>query len=572
MTGSDDEETDIVTDTPQRVVVVGASAAGLRCASRLARLRPGWRIIVVEARDEFSYGACGFPYVLSGDIEDLEELHRTADGTTRDADYFAQVKGVEVLAGWRAVGIDAAGRALLLEDAEGGERSLPWDELVLAAGARPLRLPDQPDHPRVVTFHTAADVRELHGRLARGEIRKAVLVGAGFLGCELAEAFVALWGAEVTLIEQADSPLPARLYPEVGAVVAHALRENDVDLRLGTGVERIEPTDDDVTVHLAGGGSVVGDVAVVGIGVAPAVELAETADIRLGPTGAIAVDERLATSAPHVWAAGDVVEVRHTITNEPAWLPLGSLANRQGRTLANVLAGIDDRFPPVAGAAALKVFDLNVASVGLSRTEAIARGDDVRAVWIASHDSADYWPEAAEILVQLTYRPLSRQVVGVQAVGPGEVVKRVDVATQLLQRGATLAEFAQLEHAYSPPYAPALDPLAVAAMVAENVEDGVAAGEPREQMAGARVLDVRNAEERAERPLGTVAAVEIPQDELRARRAELPGGPWLVVCERGPRAAEAVRWLAADGIAAHYLGGGLRWADLAGWRAATKQV
>ncbi len=549
----------------QRIVIVGASAAGLRCASRLARLRPGWSLTVVEAEESYSIAACGLPYVLSGDIDDLEALRRTADGTLRDDAYFAGVKGVEVLAGRRAVAIDTAGRKLRIRDRDGAEETLAWDELVLATGARPRRLPDQPQHPRVSVFHTADDVRPLHGQLARGGIGSAIVIGAGFLGCELAEAFAALWGAETTLLETAPSPLPGLLDPEVGAIVAHTLRENDVDLRLNIRVDRIEPDDDRVTVHLAGGETVTGDVAVVAVGVEPVVELAVAMGIRLGPTGAIAVDERLATSAPHVWAAGDAAEVRHAVTDEAAWVPLGSLANRQGRTLANILAGRDDRFPAVAAAAALKVFDLNVAAAGITREAAAARGDAVRSVWITAHDRADYWPEAAVIALQLTYRPESRRVVGVQAVGPGEVAKRVDVATQLLVRGATLAEFAGLEHAYSPPYAPAIEPLAVAAMVAENAEDGVESRGPAEDLGETRILDVRLAGEIAERPLAMAGVTCLPQGELRERQEELAARPWLVVCEHGPRAAEVVRRLQDSGLTASYLGGGLKWRDLAGW-------
>lgn len=555
-----------MSDGMHRVVVVGASAAGLRCAARLGRLCPDWRITVVEAEESFSWGACGLPYVLSGDIGELEILHRTADGTTRDEVYFTDVKGLEMLAGRRAVGLDAAARQLTVRAADGTEEVLSWDDLVLATGAHPRRLPGQPEHSRVSTFHTASDVPPLHQELACGGIGSVIVIGAGFLGCELAEAFAALWGAEVTLLETAPSPLPGLLDPEAGAIVAGTLRANEVDLRLGVRVDRMEPDDDGVTVHLAGGETVRADAAVVAIGVAPAVELAVAAGIDLGPTGAIAVDERLATSLPHVWAVGDAVEVSHAVTGEAAWIPLGSLANRQGRTLANVLAGREDRFPPIAGASALKVFDLNVAAVGITRGAAAARGIEARSIWLISHDQADYWPESAEIALQLTWEPATGRVLGLQAAGAGEVAKRVDVAAQLIGRGATLAEFTQLEHAYSPPFAPAIDPLAVAAMVAQNAEDGVVGLAPAEELEGYGILDVRLAEEAAERPLVRDDVTCLSQGDVRERFDELEKRPWLVVCEHGPRAAEVVRWMKERGLDASYLGGGLRWRDLAGWQ------
>lgn len=547
-----------------KVVVVGASAAGLRCASRLARLRPTWTITVVEARDSFSYAACGMPYVLSGDISDLEALHQTADGTTRDQEYFQGVKGFEILAGWQAVAIDTAQQELRVRDAAGQEKVLPYDELVLATGARPLRLPNQPDDPRIVTFHNPEDLKPLHQGLAAGKIGHAVIIGAGFLGCELAEAFASLWGAEVTLLEAGASPLPALLDPEMGQIVAKALSDNDVDLQVGARVEGFETTDEKVEVHVAGGKTFAGDVAVVAIGVEPAVELATAAGIDLGPTGAIAVDDRLATSAAHVWAAGDAVEIRQAVTGKPGWVPLGSLANRQGRTLANILAGREDHFPPVAGASAVKVFDLNVATTGITRQAAAAGTDEARSVWVSSHDRADYWPESAEITLQLTYRPGSLEVLGVQAAGEGEVAKRVDVATQLLHRSAVLADFARIEHAYSPPYAPALEPLAVAAMVAENAEDGVESRSPGGALAGFKILDVRNPDEIEARPVDLPGVTCLSLDSLRIKQGDIDPGPWLVVCERGTRSAEVVRWFNGRGVDASYLGGGLRWRGLAG--------
>jgi len=548
----------------RKVVIVGASAAGLRCASRLARLRPDWAITVVEANETFSYAACGFPYVLSGELADLEVLHRTADGATRDIEFFTRVKGVEVLAGWYAITIDTDIHELWIVNSEGQTRALAWDELVLATGARPRRLPHQPNHPRVRAFHTAADMQNLHDGLARGEISHPVVIGAGFLGCELAEAFSDLWGAEVTLLEKANSPLSGQLDPEVGTLVAETLRAHDVDLRLGARVECIEPANDDVTVHISGGDSVVGDVAVVAIGVEPAVELAAAAKLRLGPTGALAVDDRLGTSVPHIWAVGDAAELRSVVTDGPVLLPLGSLANRQGRTLANILAGGDDRFPPVAGATALRVFDLNVAAAGVTRQDAVANGGAVRSVWISAHDRADFWPDAAEIFVQLSYQTKSRKVVGVQAVGPGDVTKRVDVATQLMNRGATLSEFAELEHAYSPCFASVLDPLAIAAVVAENVEDGIEVRCPEASLDGFQVLDVRHPAEIEARPLNLAGITCITPEQLRKDLDQIQLRPWVVVCERGTRSAEVVRWLRGRGVAAVYLGGGLRWRAQAG--------
>jgi len=542
----------------KRILIVGASAAGLRCACRLRRLQPDWWITVVEANDVFSYGACGLPYVLSGDIDELAALRRTVYGAERDVDYFTAVKGIEVLAPWRASAVDAEARTLQIEGPE-GERELEWDELVIATGASPRRLPDFPDHPRVHTFHVWDDVKPLKIGLMQGEIDHVAVVGAGLVGCELAEAFRSLWGAEVTLIEAAATPLPEILDPELGAVVAAQIEKNGVRILTGSPVSEIAADDDGVSVT-AGREKVRADAVVVAVGVEPRVELAAAAGVALGPTGAIQVDARLATSVPHVWAAGDCVECRHVVTAGPAYLPLGSLANMQGRVLGNVLAGRDDAFDPVTGATAVKVFDLNVAAVGCTATRLDGDGHKVRCAWISTEDRAHYWPEAQLILLGMVYDPESRRVLGVQGVGEeGEVAKRIDVASQLIARGATIGEFTRVEHPYAPPYAPAIEPLAVLAHAAENQTEGIDMVSPLTDLETTTVLDVRVPEEREERPLTAGELIEIEVSELLGRAGEIPEGPLVVACAHGTRSAEVVRWLHHRGKESRYLGGGVSW-------------
>jgi NADPH-dependent 2,4-dienoyl-CoA reductase/sulfur reductase-like enzyme/rhodanese-related sulfurtransferase len=515
-------------------------------------------VTVVEANDVFSYGACGMPYVLSGDIEELGVLRRTPYGTDRDADYFSSAKGVEVLAPWRATAIDPEVKTLTIES-EAEERVLEWDELVLATGASPRVLPGQPEHERIRAFHVWDDVKPLKIGLMRGEIGEVAVIGAGLVGCEVAEAFASLWGADVTLIEAAPTPLPEILDSELGTVVTKHLESHDVKVVTGSPVERFEPDDEGVTIH-AGGSEIRADVVVVAVGVRPRVDLAEAAGISLGPTGAIRVDEHLATSVPHIWAAGDCAEVRHVVTGGPAYTPLGSLANRQGRVLGTVHAGGEASFGPIAGAAAVKVFDLNVASVGCTAFRLGADGQGVRSVWVTAEDRAHYWPESKLILLGMVYDPASRRVLGVQGIGEeGEVAKRIDVAAQLILRQSTIEDFIDIEHAYAPPYAPALDPLTVLACAAQNELDGIEAESPLVDLSSATVLDVRIDDEREERPIEAGTVVEIEVGELRDRVDEIPGGPIVVVCAHGTRSAEAVRFLAGRDIQARYLGGGMSW-------------
>jgi NADPH-dependent 2,4-dienoyl-CoA reductase/sulfur reductase-like enzyme/rhodanese-related sulfurtransferase len=539
------------------IVIVGASAAGLRCACRLSRLEPTAQITVIEQSEIFSYAACGLPYVLSGDIEAAETLRRTGYGALRDKEYFSDVKGIKVVPACRAVEVDPKNHQLTLQTAAGNEQ-IDWDELVLATGSQAKRLPGQPEHPRVRSFHSFEDLAPLHNGLAHGEIRRVAIVGAGLVGCELAEAFSAMWGAEVVLLEAGPHPLPMILDQEASAIVAKVIGDNDVDLQTSTMVEKIS-ADDKQAVVVAGGKSFTADMVIVALGVSPASDLAKQAGVELGPSGAIEVDQRLATSVENIWAVGDCVQFQHKVSKKPVALPLGSLANRQGRTLANILAGRQDFFPEPVGATAVKIFDLNVAAVGLSRYAALAQGFAAKSVWIHAHDRADYWPDSKDFALQLTYASDSLKVLGVQAAGQGEVAKRIDVAAQLIANDGDLIAFSHLEHAYAPPYAPAIDPLAVAAFVALNQEDGVDAVSPLTSLADKKILDVRNPEESQALAVADGQVECLPLDRVRGRFAELDLAGGLVVCARGIRSAELCRWLAGQNVKASYLGGGMRW-------------
>ena len=542
----------------RRVMIVGASAAGLRCAARLRRLQPDWRITVLEKSTAYSFAACGFGYVLSGDIDALDELRSTAWGAVRDRRFFEDVKGVEILEGHHVLSIDAKARTL---DAEGpdGVVCLGWDELVLTTGASPISLPGQPVHPRVQSFHVHQDVTSLKKGLIDGDIEHVAVIGGGLVGVELAEAFRSMWGVEVTLVEAADHPLPKVLDDEAGALVRSVLDSEGVKIRCGAAMERIEADEAGVTVFV-GDDPVRADIAVVAVGVNANVELAKSAGVVLGKTGAIAVDGRLATSVPHVWAAGDCIEVRHAVSGEPVHCPLGSLANRQGRVLAGVLAGREERFIYVAGAVAVKVFGLSVAAAGCSLAEARRWGFHAEAIWMTTDDRAHYWPESEDIHIQLVFEKETLCLLGVQAVGRGRVVEAVDMVVQLLLQGVSVEKLEGIEHCYAPPFAPALSPIAVAAYVARNHMEGVLCTSPMAAVDGHRILDVRLAAEQEARPWRWGESLHIPVEELRPRMAELDHlESWMVVCERGTRSAEAVRWLRQQNLDARYLGGGMIW-------------
>ncbi len=539
-----------------RVMIVGASAAGLRCAARLRRLQPDWKITVCEQATAYSFAACGFPWVLSGEIDDLAELRSTSWGALRDRSFFEDVKGVEILEGHRVLSIDSKDRSLEAEGPD-GRVLLSWDQLVLATGASPISIPGQPEHPRLCSFHLAEDVRRLKTALIRGEIERVIIIGAGLVGLELAEAFRSLWEAEVILVEAGPHPLPKLLDAEAGALLRRELGKQGVRVICGCPVEEILADDKGVVVRCPAE-AIRADHLIVAVGVKPETALAQLAGLALGRTGAIAVNERLATSKPNIWAAGDCIEVRHAVSGEAVHCPLGSLANRQGRVLAGVLAGREERFRSVAGAMVVKVFDLTAAATGCSLSEARRLGFHARAVWMTTDECAHYWPESEDVHIQLVWEEETMRLLGVQAVGRGRVTGLIDVATQYVLQGASIDRLAGLEHCYAPPFAPALSPLAVAAFIARNQHEGLCCLSPLSKAGRRHILDVRLPSEQKLRPWAD--ALHIPLEELRGRLAELDSSvPWLVICERGTRSAEAVRWLRERRLDARYLGGGMIW-------------
>ena len=544
----------------RRVVIVGASAAGLRCACRLARLEPETRVTVLDRRETVSWSACGLPFVLSGDIADPVALRRTAYGVVRDPAFFRDWKGVDLYSGVEVVSIDPRRRRLTCREGD-ALSELAWDELVLATGARARRPPDLPRDPRIAVFHEPADLEPVADGLRGGVFERVVVVGAGLVGCELAEALAGSWGVDVVLLEAADRPLPTLLDAEIAALVGAELERQGVQLLLGHRLEGIEPSPGAVHVR-AGGARLAADLVLLALGVDPAAELAVSAGIATGDDGGILVDDRLATSAENVHAAGDVVEITHAVTGRPCHLPLGSLANRQGRVLADVLAGRDDRFGPVAGAAALRVFDLVVAATGLTAERARATGLSAHVAWLTTPDAAHYWPGERDVHVAITWERGTRRVLGVQAAGSREAGRVVDLATAVILARGRLEELAAIEHAYCPPLAPATDPLALAARAALNAErDGVRPVPPTSPLDGRDVVDCRLPAEIDAHPF----AARCIASPVAVRRGDLQTeGPALLVCERGTRSYEAARHLVQAGRPASYLGGGLSWRRAAG--------
>ncbi len=543
-----------------RIVVIGANAAGLRAAARSKRLLPKADVTVIDHGQFISYGACGMPYFVSGDIGSADKLRETAYGVIRDPDFFRNAKGLGVVIQTEVQRIDREARKVICRSIlNGGTKEYRYDKLVLATGATPIMLSGIPANShRISTFKILEDSIALRAALQSGQISTVGLVGAGPIGCELAEAFKAMWGVGAILFEAAPQILPSMLDPEMAGAVEAYLKGEGVEVRTNCPLQGIVESEKGVTLKTPQGDFSV-DHVVIAIGVKPNTKLAADCGLKIGTTGGIIVDEKMVTSDRDIFAAGDCVELRHLISGQPILLPLGSLANRQGRVIGSNIGGGDERFEAVVGSAAVKVFAMNVSATGLTAKAAKAWGFNVGVAWGSFTDKADYYPESQNVHLKLVYDKDTTRLLGLQGYGKGEVVKRVDVFAALLKHGGKVADLLDAEFAYAPPYAPAVDPLYSLACVARNeFLEGVEALPPDAAIDDCLIVDVRRSKEASGRPLPETNTTNVPFEKFRVLCDQVPKDKDVVcVCSKGVRSSEAVRILREKGCTrVRYLAGG----------------
>jgi NADPH-dependent 2,4-dienoyl-CoA reductase/sulfur reductase-like enzyme/rhodanese-related sulfurtransferase len=545
-------------------VVIGGVAAGPKTAATLARRLPGATITLFQKEEYLSYAACGFPLFASGEVGSFEELQNTSYGVLRDAEFFRGTKGFKAVTAAEVTRIDREGKLVSVRDLKTGEETVHgYGRLVIATGAAP----NDPPMPvssseRVKPFTRPSDVIGFREMAQRGAVDRAVIVGGGFIGVELCEAVTELWGIEASLYEKQSQLLPYMLDPEMAEIVQRSLEARGVAVSTGATVERIGLDGEGrPVVHVAGAQPAATDYVFLCLGVHPEIRLARECGLEIGETGGIVVDAALRTSDPYIYAGGDCIESRHRLTGRPVYMPMGSLANRHGRVIAENLAGAATEFPGVLGAFVLRAFETNIGGVGLGEEAARDAGIEARSVWGSFGDRPDYNPEMKTLTVKMVYEAGSGRLLGLQAVGKGDICRRVDVFSSFLQRGAGVDDLFDFEHGYAPPFAEALDPLHHLAGVAAAVERGLAivgpgsAGLTAALGSGAVLLDVREREEAAAEPLpGALAdaarAMEvIPLGELRDHLDRLDRAHRIVVlCRRGPRAYQASLILRAAGF------------------------
>ena len=529
-----------------RVVVIGGVAGGMSAAARLRRLDSEAEIVVLERSGYVSYANCGLPYYVGGVIEDHEDLLLQTPGSLNDR------FRIDVRVDSEVTAIDRVARAVHVRDlASGTTYELGYDYLVLSPGATPV-VPPIPGIERALALRTVEDVERM-SEAVEGLSGRAVVIGGGFIGVEIAENLT--HRSIPTTVVEATSQVLAPLDPEMAQLVADELRRHGVGLHLNDAVATITER----TVQLASGAELDADLVVVAIGVRPDVALARVAGLAIGELGGIAVDGFNRTSDPAIYAIGDAAEKTDALDGEASLVPLANIANRQGRVVADHIAGRRVRPVTTIGTAIVKVFDLTIAATGWNEKRLVAKGRPHLAIHTHPASHAGYYPGAAKMALKLLVDPETGIILGAQGVGTEGVDKRIDVIATAMRGGLTAPELADLELAYAPPFSSAKDPVNMLGYIAENLLTGLVESvhwhevqDHAEQ--GYLLVDVRTAGEFARGSLP--GAINVPVDELRERLDELGEKDVVVICQVGQRGHVATRLLRDFGFNAKNLSGG----------------
>ncbi len=546
---------------PKKVVIIGAVALGPKVACRLRRLDPEIEITLIDRDNLISYGGCGIPYYVGGDINDIEDLYKTTSHAIRDELFFMNCKGIKVLTRVEATAIERRNKQVKVCHLDtGDEQYLPYDKLVLATGAQAIRPPfPGADLDRVFTVSDLHDAETIKGLMSGGKVGKAVVIGAGAIGIEITEALTDLWGIETTLIEMEDQVLPTLLGKCIARVTAQELERQGVNLLLEEKVLEITQQNQSEQLLVKTSRNIIeADIVVLSAGVRPNTVLAREAGLAVGMSGGISVDRRMRTSDPDIYAGGDCVELRNLVSGENMLMALGSLANRQGRIIATNINGGQSHFTGTVGTFCIKVFELGVSKAGLTYRQAKETGFDPVYAVVSQADHAHFYPSSELIYISLLADRKSRKILGIEAAGKnGDAVKaRVDTVAVLLRHGLDVDEVCSLETGYAPPFASAMDVINNAG----NALDNVLAGFNRPIDVAdflfefghkdIRVLDIRGEKEATpfKEKYGS-RWFNIPQDQLRSRVGEIPRNePLFLLCDTGPRSYEAQVFLNSQGI------------------------
>ncbi len=527
-------------------VIVGGVAGGATAAARIRRIDESAEIILLEKGKHISYANCGLPYYIGGEIEDREKLFLQTPQS------FGTRFKVDVRVENEVVSIDKDKKEVLIRRGDSSTYTESYDRLLLSPGASPVRPPIKGiDSEGIFTLRNVTDTDKIKHYITSRKIQNAVVVGAGFIGLEMAENLHHA-GAEVTIVEMNNQVMTPVDFSMAAHVHQHLIQKN-INLYLEIGAERFERRGDKIDVYLTNKEIITTDIVILSIGVRPDIQLAKTTDIKVGETGGIWVDEYLQTSVKDIYAVGDAIEFPHPITGKP-WLNyLANPANRQGRIVAdNMVFGNKYKYEGAIGTSIAKVFDMTVASTGLAGKKLKQLGIPYISSTTHSNSHAGYYPNALPLSIKLMFSPEDGRILGASVVGYDGVDKRIDQIALLIKKQGTINDLIELEHAYAPPYSSAKDPIAIAGYVASNILNGIMpiitwrdiSHLARETSV---LIDVRT---KSEYEMGTIrGALNIPVDELRERLDEIPKNKDIIIfCQIGLRGYLAHKILTQNGF------------------------
>ena len=536
-----------------KVVIIGGVAAGATAAARLRRLSEEAEIIIIERSGFISYANCGLPYYIGGVITDKKDL------TLQTPQSFWQRFRIEARVRSEALSIDRAGKSVRIKDLESGRiYDESYDYLLLSPGAEAV-IPDLPGirSDRILTLRHTEDSFAIKEAADKHQGGKAIVIGGGFIGLETAENLVHS-GLSVTLIQRSDHVMKP-FDSDMAAFLHKELRRNGVSLHLNTSLRGFQEDDDGITA-ITDKGRFKADLAVLAIGVRPDSRLAKEAGLETDSRGSIIVDDSMRTSDPAIYAAGDAVAVMSKATGERGMIALAGPANKEGRIVADNIAGIRSRYRGGTGVSVLKLFSLTAAVAGMNEETAMARGLDYDTVFTYQGSHASYYPGAQSMMIKLIYEKPSGRILGAEAVGKDGVDKRIDTISMAVALGLTADDLVSLDMAYAPPYSSAKDPMNIAGYIASNKLSGILEefsyrDIPELDKDRDMLIDLRTREETKHGMID--GAVNIPLDELRERLGEIDKEKTIYVyCRSGQRSYIGARILTGHGFRARSLSGG----------------
>ncbi len=540
-----------------KIIIIGGVAGGASAAARLRRLDEDAEIIIFERSGFISYANCGLPYYIGGVIGERSQL------TLQTPDSFWERFRIKALVRHEVTAIDPGRKSVTVHDLDGGRIfEETYDKLILSPGAKPS-LPPLPGlaSDKIFTLRTVEDCFKIRDFVERRRPRSAVMAGGGFISLEVAENLRDL-GLQVTIVQSGRQLLRPLDY-EMAVFVHAELRQKGVDLKLSAAVEGFADSESGLEVFLRGQPPLKADMAVVAIGVSPETQLAQAAGLKLGLKGSIVVDEHMRSSEPDIYAVGDAVEVRHSVSGQRALIALAGPANKQGRVAADHICGLASCYKGSQGSSIIKVFDLTVGSTGLNELAAREAGLNCDKIYLSPANQAAYYPGGTIMAMKLVFEKETYRLLGAQIAGYKGVDKRLDVLATAIAAGLKATELKDLDLAYAPPYSSAKDPVNMAGFMVENIARGLVKQwfwdelESLRQEDGAVFLDTRTPQEYERGHID--GFINIPLDSLRQRLGELDRGKRIyLICHSGLRSYLASRILSQKGFDCYNFSGGYR--------------